>query len=87
MVTEAEVRTVLDHVFHPSFGMSLTALEMVHAVRVSSSSIEVDLVMNCPGCPGAEGALALARRMLHALIGEGAVRLMVLPLVWRPPWE
>jgi metal-sulfur cluster biosynthetic enzyme len=84
MVTEAEVRAVLDHVFHPSFGMSLTALEMVHAVRVSSSSIEVDLVMNCPG---AEGALALARRMLHALIGEGAVRLMVLPLVWRPPWE
>jgi metal-sulfur cluster biosynthetic enzyme len=84
MVTEAEVRAVLDHVFHPSFGMSLTALEMVHAVP---SSIEVDLVMNCPGCPGAEGVLALARQMLHALIGEGAVRLMVLPLVWRPPWE
>jgi metal-sulfur cluster biosynthetic enzyme len=56
MVTEAEVRAVLDHVFHPSFGMSLTALEMVHAVRVSSSSIEVDLVMNAPA------ALALRRR-------------------------
>jgi DNA-binding response OmpR family regulator len=34
MVTEAEVRAALDEVKHPSFGMSLIALEMVRTVDV-----------------------------------------------------
>jgi metal-sulfur cluster biosynthetic enzyme len=51
MVTESDIRAVLDGVIHPSFGMSLIALNMVRAVRVSDALVEVDLVMNCPGCP------------------------------------
>ena len=86
MVTEAEACAVLDTIIHPSFGMSLVALGMVRAVRVSADSIEIDLVMNCPGCPAAEAALALARRALHALNGASAVRLTLLPQVWTPPW-
>jgi len=86
MVTEADVRTALDEVIHPSFGMSLIALDMVRAVRVSDSAIEVDLVMNCPGCPAGEVALALARQKIEALCG-GAVRLNFLPQYWTPPWE
>jgi metal-sulfur cluster biosynthetic enzyme len=86
MVTEAEVRTVLDEVIHPSFGMSLIALDMVRAVRVSDSAIEVDLVMNCPGCPAGEVTLALARQKIEAACG-GAVRLNLLPQYWTPPWE
>lgn len=86
MVTETDVRTVLDEVIHPSFGMSLIALDMVRAVRVSDSAIEVDLVMNCPGCPAGEVTLALARQKIEALCG-GAVRLNLLPQDWTPPWE
>jgi metal-sulfur cluster biosynthetic enzyme len=86
MVTEAEVRTVLDEVIHPSFGMSLIALDMVRAVRVSDSAIEVDLAMNCPGCPAGEVTLALARQRIEALCA-GAVRLNLLPQYWTPPWE
>lgn len=86
MVTEAEVRTVLDEVIHPSFGLSLIALEMVHAVRVRADRIEVDLVMNCPGCPAGEVTLAQVPRRLSALNG-GEVRLNLLPQVWMPPWE
>ena len=86
MVTEAEVCTVLDEVIHPSFGMSLIALNMVRAVRVSDSAIEVDLVMNCPGCPAGEVALTSARQALQALNWQ-AVRLIILPQVWVPPWE
>jgi metal-sulfur cluster biosynthetic enzyme len=86
MVTEADVRTVLDEVIHPSFGVSLTALNMVRAVRVSDDLIEVDLVMNCPGCPAGEVTLAQARKNLAALQG-GEVRLSLLPQVWTPPWE
>jgi metal-sulfur cluster biosynthetic enzyme len=66
--------------------MSLVTLEMVRAVRVSTGGIEVDLVMNCPGCPAGEAALTLARKTLRTLNG-GAVRLILLPQVWIPPWE
>ena len=86
MVTEAEVRAALDRVLHPTFGMSLIALNMVHAVRVSADRIEVDLVMNCPGCPAGEITLAQTRQNLMAL-NSGDVRLNLLPQIWTPPWE
>jgi metal-sulfur cluster biosynthetic enzyme len=86
MPTEAEIRSALDEVIHPSFGMSLIALNMVRAVRVSDDAIEVDLVMNCPGCPAGEVALASARHALQALDRQ-AVRLIILPQVWVPLWE
>jgi metal-sulfur cluster biosynthetic enzyme len=86
MITEADVRAALDEAIHPSFGMSLIALNMVRAVRVSADRIEVDLVMNCAGCPAGEVALAQARQNLTALNG-GDVRLSLLPQVWTAPWE
>ena len=88
MVTEADVRAALDRVTHPTFGVSLIALNMVRAVRVSADRIEVDLVMRgaCPGCPAGEVALAQARQDLTALNG-GEVRLNLLPQMWTPPWE
>ena len=86
MVSEAEVHAALDEVIHPSFGMSLIALGMVRAVRTTDEVIEVDLVMNCPGCPAGEVVLAHARRSLAALNGH-AVKLNLLPQVWTPPWE
>ncbi len=85
VVTEADVRAALAGVIHPSFGLSLVALEMVRAVRVTPSGIEVDLVMDCPGCPAGEAALASARRTLRSLDGRPA-RLMLLPERWAPPW-
>ena len=86
MPTEVEIRAALDEVIHPSFGMSLIALNMVRAVRVSNDAVEVDLVMNCPGCPAGEVALAHARQTFTAL-QVGVVRLNLLPDVWTPPWE
>lgn len=86
MLTEAEIRATLDGVVHPTFGLSLIALNMVRAVRVSDTAIEVDLVMNCPGCPAGEVVLASARQALQAL-SPRAVRLTILPQVWVPPWE
>ncbi len=86
MPTETDVRAALDEVIHPSFGMSLLTLDMVRAVRVSGNLIEVDLVMNCPGCPAGEVVLAQARQRLMAL-NDGDVQLAVLPETWTPPWE
>ena len=87
MVTEAEVHAALDGVIHPSFGMSLIALGMVRAVRVGESDIAVDLVMNCPGCPGGRTVLALASQVLHQLNGGVGLKLIVLTEVWKPPWN
>ena len=86
MVTEADVRAALDEVIHPSFGMSLIALGMVRAVRTADEMIEVDLVMNCPGCPAGEVVLAQAHRSLTRFNGH-TVKLNLLPQVWTPPWE
>ena len=86
MPTEVEIRTTLNEVIHSSFGMSLIALNMVHSVRVSDGAVEVDLVMNCPGCPAGEMALALVRQKIEAL-GVSMVRLNLLPQMWTPPWE
>jgi metal-sulfur cluster biosynthetic enzyme len=54
MITEVEIRAALDEVIHPSFGLSITALEMVRAVHLDPASITIDFVMNCPGCPAGE---------------------------------
>ena len=86
MVTQTDVRAALDEVIHPSFGMSLIALGMVRAVRTTDEVIEVDLVLNCPGCPAGEVVLAQARRGLARLNGR-TVKLNLLPQVWTPPWE
>ena len=86
MLTESDVRAVLDDVIHPSFGLSLVALGMVHAMQVSPDTIGVDLIMNCPGCPAGEAVLALAAKRLKALDGVQTVKLSVLPKVWRAPW-
>lgn len=86
MVTETQVYSVLSEIIHPSFGMSLQVLKMVRAVRVVQSGIEIDLVMNCPGCPAGQAVLDTIRRALHTLDQETAVKLNVLPEVWHPPW-
>ena len=87
MVTETEVRAELDRVIHPSFGLSLVALRMVETIRVSEIRIEVDLVLNCPGCPASEVALAKARERLRRLCGDAELRFQLLPKVWSPPWN
>ena len=79
MVTESQVHRVLSEIIHPSFGMSLKVLEMVRAVRVVQSRVEIDLVMNCPGCPAGQAGLDNVRRALHTLDQEAAVKLNVLP--------
>jgi metal-sulfur cluster biosynthetic enzyme len=85
MITDVEVRAALDEVVHPTFGISIVALDMVRAIRVTAAAIEVDLVMNCPGCPAGEVALSLARKKVEVL-HNGTVRLNLLPQVWTPPW-
>ena len=85
-LSQADVWNALAAVIHPSFGINLVALGMVRAVRVHECRVEVDLVINCAGCPGPSLALEHARLRLIALSGR-QVSLSLLPETWTPPWE
>ena len=89
MVSEETVRSALERVVYPSFGLSVMTLGMVQDVRVSQAGIEVDMVMNCPGCPAGEATLAEVQRTLQSLLApdDGVVRIQLLPQAWTPPWE
>lgn len=94
MITEEDVRSALEGVIYPSFGLSVVALEMVRTIRISPAGIEVDMVMNCPGCPAGEATLAEVQRTLQSLLShsllshnEGSVRIQLLSQTWTPPWE
>jgi len=89
MVSEDNVRSALERVVYPSFGLSVMTLGMVQDVRVSQAGIEVDMVMNCPGCPAGEATLAEVQRILQSLLApnNGVVRIQLLPQAWTPPWE
>jgi len=88
MLTEADVQAALKAIIHPTYGMSLVTLQMVRAIRLAPERIEVDLVMNCPGCPAGEAALTQVQRALQALFPTGGrVIIQLLPEVWRPPWQ
>ncbi len=87
MLNETDVRSELNRVIHPSFGMSLVALRMVESIRVEGAQIEVDLVMNCPGCPASEATLTKARERLTARCSEAEIRFQLLPKTWAPPWN
>jgi metal-sulfur cluster biosynthetic enzyme len=87
MLSEADVRAVLAEVIHPTFGMNLLALGMVRSIRISPSGVELDLVMNCSGCPAGEAVLARIREKLSKRVGAGSIKLVLLPEVWVPPCE
>ncbi|MBE2220635.1 MAG: iron-sulfur cluster assembly protein [Anaerolineae bacterium] len=89
MLTEADVRAALGKVIHPTYGMSLVTLQMVCEIRLSPERIEIDLVMNCPGCPAGQAVLARAQQVLESLpSADGAqVAMCLLAQIWQPPWQ
>jgi metal-sulfur cluster biosynthetic enzyme len=89
MPTEADIQAALKTVIHPTYGMSLVTLQMVRAIRLFPEHIEVDLVMNCPGCPAGQAVLARIRQTLELLCSSDGVQVVIclLPQVWKPPWQ
>jgi metal-sulfur cluster biosynthetic enzyme len=88
VVSSDDVRAVLSTVIHPTFGLSLVTLQMIKAVQVNRNEITVELVMDCPGCPAAEAALAQVSQKLQALHpAPGRVTVSLALEKWSPPWE
>lgn len=89
MPTEADIKAALKTIIHPTYGMSLVALQMVRAIRLFPGRIEVDLVMNCPGCPAGQAVLAKTHQAINLLRASDEVQVVVCLLaeVWEPPWQ
>jgi metal-sulfur cluster biosynthetic enzyme len=85
-LSEPEVRAALSRVIHPTYGMSIVGLGMLRGVAVSEAGVEVELAMNCPGCPAGQLALGRVRQVLELLVlpGTGQVSIRLLPEVWQP---
>lgn len=85
--SEPEVRAALSRVIHPTYGMSIVGLGMLRGVAVSEAGVEVELALNCPGCPAGQLTLGRVRQALESLIppGAGEVVIRLSPESWRPP--
>ncbi len=88
MTNEKEVMTALDTVIHPSYGMSLVALQMIRSVAVNDQGVQVEMVMNCPGCAAGKVTMGHAHRVLRPLLGskQEEVTIVLRPEVWQAPW-
>lgn len=86
MVTEAEVRAILEQVPDPELPpVSVAELGMVVDVRVAEPQVEVDLVATYSGCPATQVIREEVERAVAALDGVEAVQVrFVSDVVWTP---
>lgn len=85
--SEPEVRAALSRVIHPTYGMSIVGLGMLRGVAVSEAGVEVELAMNCSGCPAGQLVLGRVRQALESLVlpGAGQVTICLSSEAWPPP--
>lgn len=89
MIHESDILAALDKVIQPTFGMSLVSLQMIRSVEINEGGIQLQMVMNCPGCAAGRVALAQAHRALRYLLTakDQEVTIVLLPEIWHAPWE
>lgn len=84
MVTEAEIRAALTAVKDPEIPTcSITDLGMVHAVRVTQTGIEIDLLPTFAGCPALDVIREDVEKAARDLNGSADVTVR---FINAPPW-
>lgn len=86
-MTLAKIREALRGVVHPSYGMDVVALNMVRDLRLNDGTVEVRLVIPCPGCPASQVTLAQIERAVRQVNGDRRLRITLLAERWTPPWD
>ena len=78
MVSEQEVRTALVAVIDPEIRRSVVELDMVRAVAIEGSDVEVTIALTVPGCPMKANLEQQVREHVGAVdgrrVGGGGVR-------------
>jgi len=83
-LAEDAVREALSVVMDPEIPTcSITDLGIVHDVRISSQSIEIDLLPTFAGCPALDVIREDAGRATSEVAGDREVRVR---FVYSPPW-
>lgn len=83
-ISEDLVLAELDRLIYPTFGESIVALGMVKSVILDEKGIQVNMIMNCPGCPAGQVTLSHVHRALRKLLesADQEVIVSLLPQVW-----
>ena len=82
LATSAAYAALAD-VIDPELGLDIVELGLVYDVRVTASTVTVDMTLTTPGCPVSELLPAEAREVLARALPGRAVEVRV---VWDPPW-
>ena len=82
--TKSEVMAGLNDVIDPEIGIGIVDLGLVYGVGIDDRSITVTMTMTTPACP--LGAY-LQEQVEEGLGRLAAHRLVVVDLVFEPPWS
>ncbi len=86
MVTETDVRNVLQQVIDPELGENLVDLGLIRDVSVSDDEINVKMVLTAAGCPLARFLMSGVQRAVESVADGRPVRVELLREQWVPPW-
>jgi phenylacetate-CoA oxygenase PaaJ subunit len=81
--TDAAVWEALREVTDPEYPLSIVDLGMVYGVRVSGTSVHVDMTFTSIGCPAID---MLVHDVREAVLALPAVTAVDVEVVWDPPW-
>ncbi len=85
MITEEQVRAVLQYVFDPEIRINIVDLGLVYGIEIEPNTVHIQLTMTSPACP------------LHSVISRNVeqvlrqafpvLRSVEIEMVWDPPWS
>ncbi|ABS56496.1 serine O-acetyltransferase [Methanoregula boonei 6A8] len=83
LIWELQIRDALREVIDPEVGLDIIDLGLVKAVRVKGTSVEIDLVLACSGCPLSDHLSEQVKLKALGVNGIEHVTVNVLNEPWR----
>jgi len=85
IVCENQIRTALKDVIDPEVGIDIVDLGLVKEIRVTGTSVEIDMVLTCKACPLADHLSEQVQRKALGICGIENVKVNVLDEPWN--WD
>lgn len=84
-VCENEIRDALREVIDPEVGIDIVDLGLIKDIRVTDTSVEIDMVLTCKACPLSDHLSDQVRRKALGVCGKEKVIVNVLDEPWN--WD
>jgi len=86
MISEQQIIDALGSVYDPEFTLDIVTLNMVKAVHIAGTEVEVDLVLTTPLCPLAPFIKMKVDRAIRQAVPEVTdITVNILDEKWDPP--